>query len=83
MSEQAGVKRQFGHRARLALTPAQVLLMDDQARAARATWNLLHDRWTMLPRHRRSLAAADAAIREARKESTGLRCSRRRPPRRC
>ncbi|MEU9451611.1 transposase [Streptomyces sp. NPDC048277] len=57
---------QFGHRARLALTPAQVRLMDDQAHAARALWNCLHDWWTMLPKEKRSLAAADAAIRQAR-----------------
>lgn len=31
-------------------------------------WNLLHDWWTMLPKEHRSLAAADAAIRQARKE---------------
>ncbi|MEV6245627.1 transposase [Streptomyces sp. NPDC051742] len=62
------MKRQFGHRARLVLTPAQVLLMDDQAHAARAMWNCLHDWWTMLSRERRSLAAADAAIRQARRE---------------
>ncbi|MEV6496925.1 RNA-guided endonuclease InsQ/TnpB family protein [Streptomyces prunicolor] len=60
--------RQFGHRARLALTPAQVRLIDDQAHAARTMWNLLHDWWTMVPKGKRSLAAADAAIRQARKE---------------
>ncbi|MCX4823806.1 transposase [Streptomyces sp. NBC_01142] len=67
-SELAGEKRQFGHRARLALTPAQIRLVDDQAHAARTMWNLLHDWWKMLPREQRSLAAADAAIRQARKE---------------
>ncbi|WP_274543546.1 MULTISPECIES: RNA-guided endonuclease InsQ/TnpB family protein [unclassified Streptomyces] len=61
-------KRQFGHRARLALTPAQVRLMDDQGHAARTTWNLLHDFWTMTPKYRRDLKAADEAIRQARKE---------------
>jgi len=61
-------KRQFGHRARLALTPAQVRLMDDQAHAACTMWNCLHDLWTMLPKDKRSLATADAAIRQARKE---------------
>jgi putative transposase len=62
------VKRQFGHRARLALTPAQVGVIDGQAHAARTTWNLLHDWWTMLPRDKRTLSAADAAIRQARKD---------------
>jgi putative transposase len=68
MREVAHAKRQFGHRARLALTPAQTRLMDDQGHAARTTWNLLHDFWTMTPKSRRSLKAADAAIRQARKD---------------
>ncbi|MFE5713924.1 RNA-guided endonuclease InsQ/TnpB family protein [Streptomyces sp. NPDC056501] len=42
--------------------------MDDQAHAARTMWNLLHEWWTMLPRERRSPAAADRAIRQARKD---------------
>ncbi len=67
-SELAYEKRRFGQCARLALTPAQVRLMDDQAHAARTMWNCLHDWWTMLPKEKRSLAAADAAIRQARKE---------------
>ncbi|MGW0731484.1 RNA-guided endonuclease InsQ/TnpB family protein [Streptomyces sp. NPDC002851] len=67
-SELVWEKRQFGHRARLALTPAQIRLMDGQAHAARTMWNCLHDWWTMFPREKRSLAAADAAIRQARKE---------------
>ncbi|MFF0000329.1 RNA-guided endonuclease InsQ/TnpB family protein [Streptomyces avermitilis] len=65
-------KRQFGHRARLALDPAQIRLIDAQAHAARATWNLLHDFWTMTPKCRRSLKAADTAIRQARKETDWL-----------
>ncbi|MFE1308611.1 RNA-guided endonuclease InsQ/TnpB family protein [Streptomyces sp. NPDC058755] len=67
-AERAQEKRQFGHRSRLALTPAQVRLVDAQAHAARATWNLLHDFWTMTPKCRRSLKAADEAIRQARME---------------
>lgn len=61
-------KRQFGHRARLALTPAQVRLMDDQAHAARAMWNQLHDLWQMTPKCRRSLTRMDHTLRQARKE---------------
>ncbi|MET7659687.1 transposase [Streptomyces sp. NPDC005463] len=68
MNELVWEKRQFGHRARLALTPAQARLIDDQAHAARTMWNCLHDWWTMLPKDKRSLAAADAAIRQARRE---------------
>ncbi|TJZ49663.1 transposase [Streptomyces piniterrae] len=68
MSQLATVKRQFGHRARLALSPAEVLTLDGQAHAARTMWNLLHDWWTMLPKGKRSLALADAAIRQARKD---------------
>ncbi|MFJ8637105.1 RNA-guided endonuclease InsQ/TnpB family protein [Streptomyces sp. NPDC093568] len=67
-TERAGETRQFGHRARLALTPAQIRLMDEQAHAARTLWNLLHDWWTMLPKDKRSLATADTAIRRARGE---------------
>ncbi|MFD4972722.1 RNA-guided endonuclease InsQ/TnpB family protein [Streptomyces sp. NPDC058424] len=52
----------------MALTPAQTQLADGQAHAARAMWNCLHDWWTMLPKEKRSLAAADAAIRQARKD---------------
>ncbi|MGW7368624.1 RNA-guided endonuclease InsQ/TnpB family protein [Streptomyces sp. NPDC054841] len=50
------------------MTPAQIRLMDEQAHAARTLWNLLHDWWTMLPKEKRSLVAADAAIRQARTE---------------
>ncbi|WP_409469238.1 RNA-guided endonuclease InsQ/TnpB family protein [Streptomyces sp. HC307] len=67
-TERAQEKRQFGHRARLALNPAQVRLIDAQAHAARTTWNLLHDLWTMTPKCQRSLTRMDAAIRQARKE---------------
>ncbi len=67
-SELMWEKRQFGHRARLALSPAQVRLMDDQAHAARTTWNLVHDLWTMTPKCQRSLSRLDQAIRQARKE---------------
>ncbi|KRV47387.1 transposase [Wenjunlia vitaminophila] len=62
------VKRQFGHRARLALSPAQIRAMDDQAHAARTMWNCLHAWWQMMPKEKRSVAAADAAIRQARKD---------------
>ncbi|MDN3021618.1 transposase [Streptomyces sp. S.PB5] len=68
MSELGLVKRQFGHRARLALSPAEIRLMDDQAHAARTLWNCLHSWWQMMPKDKRTLAAADAAIRQARKD---------------
>ncbi|WP_345548552.1 transposase [Streptomyces lannensis] len=67
-TERAWEKRQFGHRARSALVPAQARLIDVQAHAARTTWNLLHDFWTMTPKCRRSLKVADEAIRQARKQ---------------
>ena len=67
--EQPGVvERQFGHRARMALDPAQVAVLDAQAHAARTTWNLLHDWWLMLPKAKRTLAAADTVIRQGRAE---------------
>jgi putative transposase len=54
---------------RLAPTSAQERALDDQAHAARALWNLLHDWTTGHGRcHRRSLKDADEAIRQARKE---------------
>ena len=61
-------KRQFGHRARLALTPAQEQCIDAQAHAARAAWNLLHDLWTMTPKCTRSLTRMDQTLRQARKD---------------
>ncbi|MGW2939245.1 RNA-guided endonuclease TnpB family protein, partial [Streptomyces sp. NPDC001156] len=68
MSENTLVKRQFGHRARLALSPAEVSNADAQAHAARTMWNLLHAWWQMMPKDKRTLANADAAIRQARKD---------------
>ncbi|WP_326773054.1 RNA-guided endonuclease InsQ/TnpB family protein [Streptomyces sp. NBC_01445] len=61
-------KQQLGHRARLALTPAQVRFMDDQAHAARAMWNQLHDLWRMTPKCQRAPTRMDQALRQARKE---------------
>ncbi|MFJ8013710.1 RNA-guided endonuclease InsQ/TnpB family protein [Streptomyces sp. NPDC096339] len=66
MSQDTLVKRQFGHRARLALSPVQVLRTDSQAHAARTLWNLLHAWWQMMPKEKRTLANADTAIRQAR-----------------
>jgi len=68
VSHNALVKRQFGHRARLALSPAEVLKTDDQAHAARTLWNLLHAWWRMMPKEKRTLGHADAAIRQARQD---------------
>ncbi|MFE4254516.1 RNA-guided endonuclease InsQ/TnpB family protein [Streptomyces sp. NPDC056910] len=68
MSENTLVKRQFGHRARLALSPAEVSTADAQAHAARTMWNLLHALWQMMPKDKRTLSNADAAIRQARKD---------------
>ncbi|MBT2489796.1 transposase [Streptomyces sp. ISL-96] len=68
MSERVVVKRQFGHRARLALSPVDSRKAEDQAHAARTMWNLLHAWWQMMPKEKRTLANADAAIRQARKD---------------
>ncbi|MGW0557335.1 RNA-guided endonuclease InsQ/TnpB family protein [Streptomyces sp. NPDC002926] len=68
MSEHDLEKRQFGHRARLALSPACERKTDGQAHAARTMWNLLHAWWQMMPKEKRTLASADAAIRQARKD---------------
>ncbi len=69
MSELGLVKRQFGHRARLALSRAEIRLMDDQAHAARTMWNCLHSWWQMTPKSGTKLSLADAAIRQAREVS--------------
>lgn len=65
-------KRQFGHRARLALTPAQVAALDEQGYAGVTVWNCLHALWRMTPKCQRSLARMDQAIRQARKEVSFL-----------
>ncbi|MFK4267401.1 RNA-guided endonuclease InsQ/TnpB family protein [Streptomyces milbemycinicus] len=62
------MQQQRGYKARLYLTPAQTLAAEAQGHAARTMWNLVHDWWTMLPKGRRNLAAADAAIRQGRKD---------------
>ncbi|WP_240797578.1 transposase [Streptomyces sp. F001] len=62
-------ERQYrGHRARLTVSSGLEARLDAQAHATRALWNLLHEWWEMLPRDKRTLEAADAAIRLARKE---------------
>jgi len=68
VSQDTLVKRQFGHRARLSLSPAGVRAADDQAHAARTMWNLLHAWWRMMPKEMRTLGCADAAIRQARQD---------------
>lgn len=68
MSQGTLVKRQFGHRALLALPPAGVRKADDQAHAARTLWNLLHAWWQMMPKDKRTLTNADSAIRQARED---------------
>ncbi|KPI08376.1 transposase IS605 OrfB, partial [Actinobacteria bacterium OK006] len=52
MSERGLETRQFGHRARLALSPALAVKADDQAHAARTMWNLLHAWWQMMPKEK-------------------------------
>ncbi|MFF4138940.1 hypothetical protein ACFY1B_47800 [Streptomyces mirabilis] len=62
--------RQFGHRARLALSPALAVKADDHAHAARTMCNLPHAWWQMVPKEKRTLANANAnaAIRRARRD---------------
>ncbi|WP_234439528.1 MULTISPECIES: RNA-guided endonuclease InsQ/TnpB family protein [Streptomyces] len=64
----AVLKRQRSHRARICLTPVQAWAAEGQGHAARALWNLVHDWWTMLPKDKRTLGAADEAIRQGRKD---------------
>ncbi|WP_435614161.1 RNA-guided endonuclease InsQ/TnpB family protein [Streptomyces coelicoflavus] len=68
MSQEALVRRQFGHRARLALSSADESKTDAQAHAARTLWNCLHAWWQMMPKEKRTLANADTAIRQARQD---------------
>jgi putative transposase len=68
VSELGWGNRQFGHRARLALTPAQVDALDEQGYAGVTVWNCLHALWSMTPKCQRSVSRMDAAIRQARKE---------------
>ncbi|MFC5721009.1 RNA-guided endonuclease InsQ/TnpB family protein [Streptomyces gamaensis] len=62
------MKQQRGHKARLYLTPSQAKTAEEQGHAARTMWNCLHSWWTMLPKDKRNLADADAAIRQGRKD---------------
>ncbi|WP_241776109.1 RNA-guided endonuclease InsQ/TnpB family protein [Streptomyces exfoliatus] len=50
------------------MSPARVRAADGQAHAARTLWNLLHAWWRMMPKQARTLANADAAIRQARED---------------
>ncbi|MBT2401464.1 RNA-guided endonuclease TnpB family protein [Streptomyces sp. ISL-100] len=61
-------EHQLGHRARLALDPALSRQTNEQAHAARTMWNLLHAWWQMMPKEKRTLGWADAAIRQARED---------------
>jgi putative transposase len=62
------LKQQRGHKARVCFTPDQTRIAEDQGHAARTMWNCLHSWWTMLPKDKRNLADADAAIRQGRKD---------------
>lgn len=62
------MKQQRGHKARVHITPDQARAAEDQGHAARTMWNCLHSWWTMLPKDKRNLADADAAIRQGRKD---------------
>lgn len=62
VDEHGLAKRQFGHGARLALSPAEIRIIDGQAHAARTMSSCLHSWWTTLPKDKRTLAAADEAI---------------------
>jgi hypothetical protein len=66
------VKRQRAHKARLQLTGAQAAALDEQASAAITVWNCLHAYWTHFAGKKPTLAQADAAIRQARKDADFL-----------
>ncbi|MFE7275432.1 RNA-guided endonuclease InsQ/TnpB family protein [Streptomyces sp. NPDC057623] len=60
------VPRYRGFRTRLALTPQQETRLDDQAHAARALWNLLHELVTVSGARRPPVAYLDGEVRWAR-----------------
>ncbi|GAA2253986.1 RNA-guided endonuclease TnpB family protein [Streptomyces atrovirens] len=60
------VTRHRGFRARLTLTAAQAERLDQQAHAARALWNLLHELFTVSGARRPPISYMDAEIRWAR-----------------
>ncbi|MEU9831892.1 transposase [Streptosporangium sp. NPDC048047] len=62
------VKRARAHVARLDLSTDQTAVLDDQAHAARALWNLLHEYFTFRQGRFAMLKDCDAAIRQARRE---------------
>ncbi|MEK2479335.1 transposase [Streptomyces noursei] len=62
------MKRHRGHKAKVYFSPDQARAAEEQGHASRAMWNLIHDWWTLLPKQQRSLAAADEAIRQGRKD---------------
>ncbi|MDI3419479.1 RNA-guided endonuclease InsQ/TnpB family protein [Streptomyces luteolus] len=62
------MRQQRGHKAKVYFALSQDQAARDQGHAARALWNLIHDWWTMLPRDKRTLGAADEAIRQGRKD---------------
>lgn len=62
------MKIQRGLKYRLYPTPEQAAQLGEQAHAARALWNLLHEWWTFRLGQRPNLAQADAAIRQARSD---------------
>ena len=66
------VKRQRAHKARLELTGAQAAALEEQASAAITMWNCLHAYWTHFAGKKPTLAQADAAIRQARKDADFL-----------
>ncbi|MFF0312524.1 hypothetical protein ACFYSC_34275 [Streptosporangium sp. NPDC004379] len=62
------VKQARAHVARLELSNAQAAVLDGQAHAARALWNLLHEYFTFRQGRFATLKDCDAAIRQARRE---------------
>ncbi|MBT2493495.1 transposase [Streptomyces sp. ISL-96] len=60
------MRQRRGYRARLALTCDQAAQLDQQAHAARALWNLLHELFTACRSRRPPLAYMDGEIRWAR-----------------
>ncbi|WP_327048016.1 hypothetical protein OG320_09125 [Microbispora sp. NBC_01189] len=62
------VRQARAHVARLDLSAARVAVLDGQAHAARALWNLLHEFCTFRQGRLATVKDCDAAIRQARRE---------------
>jgi len=70
------VEASSGASSRLAVSAAQAARLDDQAHAARALWNLLHEWWTMIRGRSGRWRLPTPRYGRPAMTSTGWRCCR-------